>query len=225
MKNKTQITSRWDSEKVLWEGEAESVKEALFSAIKSGAYLSGAYLSGAYLSGANLSGANLSGANLSHTDLSGANLSGANLSGAYLSGADLSGADLSDAYLSGDYLNGADLRVTQDDFINILKSAKSEIPFIYKSLLDGKIDGSTYEGKCACLVGTIAHGAGVHYREIQGVEPDAGRPAERFFLAIKKGDTPENNPISAIVKDWITDFCKAEDIKLPTRKVVWDETN
>ena len=77
---------------VLFQCEAENMREAVASAVKSGANLSCADLYRADLSGADLYRADLSGA-----DLSGANLSGADLSGADLSDADLSGADLSDA--------------------------------------------------------------------------------------------------------------------------------
>jgi hypothetical protein len=74
---------------VLWEGEAETVKDALHAAIASGANLSGADLSRADLSRADLSRADLSRADLSGADLSGANLSGASLLRANLSGANL----------------------------------------------------------------------------------------------------------------------------------------
>jgi hypothetical protein len=94
---------------VLWEGEAETVKDALHAAIASGANLSGADLSRADLSRADLSRANLSGANLSGANLSGANLSGASLLWADLSGANLSRADLSGASLLWADLSGADL--------------------------------------------------------------------------------------------------------------------
>ena len=76
------IVSRWDSGKVLWEGECNNIREELTAAHKAEARLSRADLSGANLWGANLSGANLSGADLSGADLSRADLSGANLSGA-----------------------------------------------------------------------------------------------------------------------------------------------
>jgi hypothetical protein len=79
---------------VLWEGEAETVKDALHAAIASGANLSGADLSRADLSRADLSRADLSRADLSGADLSGADLSGADLSGASLLWANLSGANL-----------------------------------------------------------------------------------------------------------------------------------
>ena len=99
---------------VIFTSKADTLKDALIKAVKSGADLSGAYLSradlsGANLSGAYLSGANLSGANLSWADLSWAYLSWANLSWAYLSWANLSGANLSGADLSGADLSGANL--------------------------------------------------------------------------------------------------------------------
>jgi hypothetical protein len=94
---------------VLFESEAESLRELVLGAVKQKADLSGASLSRADLSGANLSGANLSGADLSRANLSGADLSWADLSGADLSGADLSGADLSRANLSRANLSWADL--------------------------------------------------------------------------------------------------------------------
>lgn len=82
---------------VLFAADAESIKDALASAIKSGADLTGADLTGAYLScadlrGAHLWGADLTGAYLGRADLTGAHLSGADLTGAYLWGADLTGA-------------------------------------------------------------------------------------------------------------------------------------
>ena len=96
---KIQIKSRGNG-KVLWEGEAESLKEAIEVAVKQKARLSGAYLCGANLSRADLYGADLSGANLYGAILSGADLYRANLSQANLSEANLSGAYLSEANLN-----------------------------------------------------------------------------------------------------------------------------
>jgi uncharacterized protein YjbI with pentapeptide repeats len=114
-----QIKSRFNNS-VLFECEANSIKECLVVAVSknadlrgadlNGADLSGAYLRGANLSGANLFGANLSGAYLHGADLSGAYLRGADLHGAYLRGADLRDADLRDADLRDADLRGAYLR-------------------------------------------------------------------------------------------------------------------
>ena len=135
---------------------------------------------------ANLSRANLSGANLSGADLSGANLSGADLSRANLYGADLSGADLSGANLSGEQL-----RIFKADMWLTLTEARdqNEIRFLIAALRAGAVDGSTYgDGKsCACLVGTLARYNG---EEGRGRDHGSSRPAERWFMMIKPGDTP-----------------------------------
>ena len=118
------ILSRWNNA-CIWEGEAETIAQAVRSAIDSDADLSGADLRNAglwnadlsdvYLSGVDLSYANLSGADLRDANLSGANLSGANLQDADLRGADLRGADLSGAYLSGaDFPDG--FRICRIDY-------------------------------------------------------------------------------------------------------------
>ena len=76
---KIQIKSRWDSAKILFETDAESLGVAIVAAIAANANLSGADLGGAYLNDADLSRADLSDADLSGADLSRANLSDANL--------------------------------------------------------------------------------------------------------------------------------------------------
>ena len=50
----TRTIANWLTGAVIWEGEAETVKDAIHAAIHAGANLSGANLSGANLSWANL---------------------------------------------------------------------------------------------------------------------------------------------------------------------------
>ena len=38
------------------------------------------------------------------------------------------------------------------------------------------------------------------------IAPNSDRPAERFFLGIGLGATPETNPVAAIVDDWICEW-------------------
>ncbi|WP_175806620.1 pentapeptide repeat-containing protein [Burkholderia cenocepacia] len=174
----------------------------------SGAYLSGANLSGAYLHDADLSGANLSGAYLHDADLSGANLHDAYLRGANLHDADLSGANLSGAYLrganlSGAYLSDAYLLPIKADFIEVISQAPREVPALIDALKAGRVDGSTYSGECACLVGTIANVRGIDVDSDEfGIPKDSSRPVERFFMAIRKGDTPETNAASKLALEW-----------------------
>jgi len=94
------LTDRYTND-CLWEGEADSIKDAVAKALESGADLWGANLRGADLRGANLWGADLRGANLWGADLRGADLWGADLWGANLRGADLWGANLRRANLRG----------------------------------------------------------------------------------------------------------------------------
>ena len=100
---KTQIKHK-KTQVVLFEIDAENLKEAVVAAIKAKADLAGAYLAGADFAGADLRGANLAGA-----DLAGAALAGADLAGADLRGADLAGADLSELIAQRTILPDGDL--------------------------------------------------------------------------------------------------------------------
>ena len=170
-------------------------------------------LSYANLSSADLSYANLSSANLSYTNLSYADLSYANLSSADLRYADLSYTNLRYADLRSADLRYANLRSIKNDFWDVLLHSIVEIPFLKQNIIEGKIDGSTYDGECACLSGTLVNGAKFHngpqepviIKSIMSCR-DSGRPIERFFLGIKKGDTPETNQVSKIVLGWLEEF-------------------
>jgi len=106
---KFEIKSRWDSNQVLFQTEAESFAACVNAAIKASADLQSADLQSADLRGADLQSADLRGADLQSADLYGANLRGADLRGADLRGADLRGANLRYADLYGANLRGADL--------------------------------------------------------------------------------------------------------------------
>ena len=181
------------------------------------ANLIGANLIGADLIGADLIGADLRRANLIGADLIGAYLRGANLIGANLEGADLRRANLIGANLIGADLEGANLEVIKKDFFEKLLVAKNEVTGLYNWLLEGKINGSYYEGECACLVGSIAKIRNENYKKMSiALKPDSTSASERWFLAISEGDTPENNLISKITKDWMEEFMKAHNVPMPS---------
>src|SRR3546814_18289519 len=69
----------------------------------------------------------------------------------------------------------------------ILLGAQKEVPGLIKALKAGRVNGSTYSGECACLVGTIANVRGV---DVDTLEQDSRRPAEQWFLMIREGATP-----------------------------------
>jgi len=182
-----------------------------------GANLGGANLFDANLRGADLRGANLGGANLGGADLRGADLRGANLGDANLVDADLLGANLVDADLGGANLGGADLfdaylETTKKDFLDAISLVPDEVPFLRQTLVDGKINGSSYTGECACLAGTIAKSFNFEGKVESGIilgngfKADVNSPRERWFMAINPGDTPENHPIAKITLEWIDEF-------------------
>jgi uncharacterized protein YjbI with pentapeptide repeats len=181
----------------------------LFGADLYGANLSNANLIGANLSNANLSNANLRGANLSNAKLISANLSNANLIGANLSNANLIGANLTSANLSGANLIGADLRGAKNienlewtnfakrDILFILSySAKVEVVGLKSKIVEGKINGSQYEGECCCLIGSLGNDKAVSL--IPFYTKGLHNIGEQLFYQIKEGDTPENNIFSKI---------------------------
>jgi len=164
---------------VLCEFEVSTIKEAVIKAVKSDA--------------------NLVGANLRDANLVGANLVGANLRDANLGGANLRDADL----------RGANVQSFKTDFFDILLRAPKEIEGVRLALVDGRVNGSTYSGECACLVGTIGNVRGVEYDNLgNGITPNSSRPAEQWFMMIKQGDTPENNHASKLAIEWLDEFKK-----------------
>ena len=127
----------------------------------------------------------------------------ADLRDAHLTGADLMRADLTDAHLTGAVLRDAHLTPVRDDLWAVLSAAPAEVGGLRTALIEGRVDGSTYEGTCACLVGTLANVRHCKYTEITGLFPNSRRPAERFFLAIHRGDTPENSAFAKLAVEWI----------------------
>jgi hypothetical protein len=100
-------------------------------------------------------------------------------------------------------LRGADLTPIRDDLWAVLSSAPAEVPALLAALKEGRVDGSTYDGTCACLVGTLANARGCDYGAIPGLSPNSARPAERFFLAIQPGQMPETHAPSRIAVEWV----------------------
>ncbi len=212
------ILNRW-TQAVLRESAADTLRDAVLEAVACGADLGdadlrdadlgGADLRGADLGGADLGGADLGGANLGGADLGGADLRGANLRGANLRGADLRGADLGDANLRGadlgDANHSAPLRMARNDLWAVLDAAPNEVAGLLAAVEEGRVNGSTYEGDCACLLGTIGNVRGCRY-DVLGILPDSSRPAERWFLSLTPGHTPEISVYAALTAAWIKEW-------------------
>ena len=178
----------------------------------SGAKLTGANLRGVDLRGVNLRGVNLRGVDLSGVDLSGVVLTGVDLRGVNLRGVNLSGANLRWVDLTGADLSGANLRGAKEDFFAVLAVVPDEVQYLRTALLEGRVNGSAYQGECACLVGTIANARHCAYDQIPELPPNSPRPAERFFLGIAKGHTPENSPLCKIAVEWIDEFIAKQEV-------------
>ncbi|MES2788167.1 MAG: pentapeptide repeat-containing protein, partial [Planctomycetota bacterium] len=163
-------------------------------------------LTGANLTGADLYGANLTRANLTGADLYGANLTGANLTGADLYGANLTGANLTGADLYGANLYGANLTAIKNDLIAAILHLPDEIPFLRQAIIDGKIDGSTYVGDCACLAGTLCNARKMEFGDFKQkklMPISAYSPRERWFTGINPGDTPEKSVVAKVTLEWV----------------------
>lgn len=209
------ITDRVTDEAIITVDNINDLREVVIRLVRRGVSLSDANLRDAALSGANLNGADLRDADLRGAALCDADLRHADLGDANLRDADLRGADLSGANLSGTNLNGADLRdanlqPVKDDLYAVLSYAPAEVPALIEALENGNVNGSTYcDGECGCLVGTLAIAAGAEKissacSSVHGLRGNGRRPIERLFLAINKGDTPDNSQFAKLAHEWAT---------------------
>jgi hypothetical protein len=190
-----------------------------------GASLVGARLVGASLDGASLDGASLDRARLDGASLVGASLVGARLVGASLDGASLDGASLDRASLVGASLVGARLDGIRSDFRSVLDKAPEEILGLLAAIRGGRVDGSCYEGSCACLLGTIANIRHCAYNQLKDLRPNSDRPAERWFLALRPGITPQNNEVARITERWILEWMGEHNVvdpRVALRKLAQD---
>jgi len=181
------------------------------------ASLVGAKLEGATMYAVNGYGTDFQGASLRNANLTGADLIQANLSRANLSGARLTLANLAGADLRNSNIDEANLDEIRFDLWAVLDRAPGEVVGLLEKLRAGEIDGSRYNGTCACLIGTLAKIRGCDYQQLGDLAPDASRPSERWFLAIKPGHTPENNPVARITEGWITTWLRMRHQVVPGR--------
>ena len=131
-----------------------------------------------------------------------ADLSGADLYGVDLSRADLSGADLSGANLRYADLSGANLAPIRKAIWSVLDSYPNEVSGLRQKIIAGEIDGTMYEGNCACLRGTIAKLRGCSFEDL---EPNPHSLEEQWFLAIQPGMAVDH-PVVAITLSWIDEW-------------------
>jgi len=125
------------------------------------------------------------------------------------------------AIKTGADLSGAKLRRAKEDFLREVLKMPGELEFLRDAIRNGKINGSVYEGECACLAGTLSKATGKSWSIFKDDSPiaiDASSPRERFFMGIAEGDTPETNPISAIALEWTNKAISIRDSKKETNQ-------
>ena len=113
------------------------------------------------------------------------------------------------ARVSGDARVYGDARSIQADLWMVLTQNRNEVPALLDAIRAGRVDGSTYEGDCACLVGTIANARNISFADI---EHDAGRPCEQWFAGISRGDTPADNYHSKMAEQWVCEWMTANGV-------------
>lgn len=137
-------------------------------------------------------------------------------------GASMVGARLDNASMDGASMVGARLTPIKQDFLAEVLRLPAELENLRAALIEGRVDGSTYTGSCACLAGTICRNmpeACIENGEEVGpvqFHIDASSPREAFFTAIKAGDTPETNPASKIALEWTDEAIAIRDNILAT---------
>jgi hypothetical protein len=117
------------------------------------------------------------------------------------------------ANIQGANLEGANLTVIKNDLFIVLLHSVNEIKYLKQNLINGEIDGSTYDGDCCCLSGTLCKNSNNEKLDLILSQRDSLRPIERFFLGIKIGDNPENSQFSKLALDWINEFENLINVK------------
>ncbi|GFP29034.1 hypothetical protein HKBW3S33_02450, partial [Candidatus Hakubella thermalkaliphila] len=82
------------------------------------------------------------------------------------------------------------------DMLFVFEHLKAELPALRELLIEGRIDGTQYEGECACLIGSLAKiGGGIAKvcKAIPFYEKGLHNPGEQWFYQIAVGDTPANS--------------------------------
>lgn len=180
----------------LRDDEAEWVKKAVERLIRMGMNLADLTSRGVDLPDSGLAG----------TDFTAADAADTKHARAKLTGTDRARADLTCTGFTGRNLRDANLEAIRKDLWAVLSLASREVPAIRAALVEGRVDGGSYYGKCACLLGTIANARGCDVYSLGSLGPAPDRPIEHFFLGIDRGDTPQTSPIAELVVEWIDEW-------------------
>ncbi len=177
--------------------------------------LSDAILTDSIFTGTVFTDANLKDADFSRSNLNYATFESARLDGVMFADADLTGVNFSDSSLTLINLREANLETIRADILSILDTFPDEVSGLLSTLRAGNVNGCAYDGKCSCLIGTIARQRKCDVHNLPNCKPDAYRPAERWFLAIRPGHRPDSCKIAEITDEWIAEWMKEHGQPLP----------
>jgi uncharacterized protein YjbI with pentapeptide repeats len=187
---------RRSSRKLVFKGEASSMKALVERAVAAGidlsyADLSGTNLSAADLAGAVLRGADLSRANLVRADLSLAKLSGAILASAELFAADLCQADLAQADLSDSNLTAVSAVCAHFEAANLSEANFTNADLTAANLRNAQLFHANL--KNTLLKGTALEQAHIEFAKVHNVISDEP-PQEEHYVPAPFLETARQEP-------------------------------
>lgn len=106
----------------------------------------------------------------------------------------------------------------REDLRAVLETSPKQATGLLAAIEEGRIEGASYYGTCACLIGTLAGlkrplseeaSQDVNERRdwLTAVRaPDMYTPAESWFWEIATGDTPKTNTYSAKAALWVQEW-------------------
>ncbi len=118
--------------------------------------------------------------------------------------------DAQGASFPGSDLSEADFFEIKASLYAVLSQAEDAIPRIIEVVKNGTFNGNnyyfgpdSYGPSGMCLLGYIAQHRGVNFWEFEGIPATGCSPIERWLMAIFVDDTPETNPVSQQLLNWI----------------------
>ncbi len=156
-----------------------------------------AYFGSAYFGSANFDSAYFGSAYFGSANFGSANFGSANFGSANFGSAYFGSANFGSAYF-GALSPDSPFYSIKLDLWAILDEAPAEVQGLRQALIEGQVDGSSYSGRCACLVGTIANVRKIDINELS-IPQKSDRPAERWFIPIREGH--QAVPLESLAKD------------------------
>ncbi len=127
-----------------------------------------------------------------------------------------SASALRSAGYSASALRDTELSSERDIKNKCKKMGREESQFVCDTLYRGLMDGRQYGSieSCGCFLGSAAKKARLSVDDFckkLGIKKNADSPAEKWFMGVSVGDTPENNYAAKKGVEWIEEAIKEMD--------------